>query len=164
MTVYRYSGSYLFLWDQKIYHNDSRTQNLKWFAMSKKLRCSFATSEKIFSIYELKSLRLPTNGDIISAILFGTTKTSAFDYKTVYKTLSEKIFDIWQQTTIPLISIQRVLYKLKVLHTQYLDLFKSKLKPSFKQTALSFKNRNDIQLFDISLCKCSDICHCPMSI
>lgn len=113
---------------------------------------------------DLNYSRLPTNSDIISALLSEISKFDQPDNKSIIKTLAEQVEEIWNQSTIPIVSSKRIIKRIGELYTKYKGLKKwqgdhsSEIYDSKKK---EFKNENDKILFDMCKCKCSGKCSCP---
>lgn len=70
----------------------------------------------------------------------------------------DKLEDIWNKASIPVVSRKRIVKLLQTYHTKYLNLlkpFKSRQNNSTYKTKIqSLKNEASTRLFDIAACKC----------
>lgn len=84
----------------------------------------------------------------------------------------DKLEDIWNKASIPVVSRNRIVKLLQTYHTKYVNLlkpFKSRQNDStYINKIQSFKNEASLRLFDIAACKCdltseSVSCSCEKS-
>lgn len=115
---------------------------------------------------------LPTYGDVMKQYLLrkyklksvGDTKEPSFT--AVANSVICQVENLWQKASIPIISHQKVLEKLKLYHDRYRSLlkpYKSRQHSAKYQIKIKdFQADSLLQLFDIAACKCFDIgsCNC----
>lgn len=116
---------------------------------------------------ELVQNELPTFGAILRAYLWQRhdIKTTAKDppHKLITESLTSKLINIWQSSSIPIVSRKRIYDMISTLHSQYKSLLKvnknRRNSDSFKKKLLLFQEKSR-QLFDIACCKCTDFEKC----
>lgn len=84
---------------------------------------------------ELPVHKLPTNSDVINAVLFESKKSSA---QQAEKIVVEKICKLWHDTSIPIVSVRTVSRKVSAIFSNYKLIVNSKDGPLIEN---SFKVR-----------------------
>lgn len=116
---------------------------------------------------ELAQNELPTFGAILRAYLWhrNDIKTTAKDppHKIIAENLISKLINVWQSSSIPIVSRKRIYDMISNLHNQYKSLLKvnknRRNSNSFKKKLQLFQEKLR-QLFDIACCKCTDFEKC----
>lgn len=108
---------------------------------------------------KLPSTKLPTISDVLKAIYFELkVKLPAKD---AIKIVANQIKGIWQNTTIPTLTVQRIVVKLTDLYAAHNKVAHAIQTAASEEKKISFKA--DAQhLFDIAYCKCANSrsCNC----
>lgn len=112
---------------------------------------------------KLNYSQLPTNTNIVAAILREKSKDKNTEIKKIIKSIAREVEEIWQQTSIPIISQQRIIVNIENLYESYKKLVKwqGKAGNKYDEKKIEFKSEHDAKLFDICSRKCLDNCHCP---
>lgn len=89
---------------------------------------------------DLPQTKLPTNGDALKAVHFEQnvpkqTKEAAI------RTVAKKIKDIWKKTTIPSVSVERIVQKLTELYDAHSELSHATSTPAIEEKKISLKVR-----------------------
>lgn len=113
---------------------------------------------------DLANNRLPTYVDVAKCYEFVREgfKVSKKEptFQTISLILANKIREIWEQASLPMISSQRTLAKIKEFHIKLQTLKKDKHKATFSVKCDVFRRENANKLFDISSCKCNNFSNC----
>lgn len=86
---------------------------------------------------ELPPTKLPTIGDALKAIFFELNDT--MQTKEAIKTVANQIKAMWQKTTIPTITVQRIVVKLTELHELHKKVSYAKPSATSEEHKNSFK-------------------------
>lgn len=113
-----------------------------------------------FQKKKLKSLQLPTRANVVEAVLFEQSRQSDLHVREVHALVSKQIKDIWNQTIIPTITIQRIKIKIGELCALYSDISKYKNREAYEQKMSNFIEQCKTNLFEISKCKCANLSRC----
>ena len=119
----------------------------------------------------LSDCKLPTYSDVIKNFLFIRhelrSNSEAAKEPTVSEIaviLSRKIEAIWAKASLPTVSHQQIVAKIRLHHEKYRNLLKPlkgrKLDNRYASKLSDFAREGNQQLFDVSACKCSDFSSC----
>ena len=133
---------------------------------SAKIICPILGQQKPFD-----KKRLPTSADVLlhyQHIRFELrnqrhTQKEPSVHNEILPTLRSDIKEIWDIATIPVISDERVLFKLRKLHEEYNLLLKqpkARMESQAYLRRLSTFKADCATLFDIAACKCNARCQC----
>lgn len=89
-------------------------------------------------------------------------------FSEVSQVVGDKIIEIWNSASIPIVSRDRVMQLIRSNHNEYIKLvrfFKIKRNDNFNLKVMQFKNRAHSNLFDIAACMCKfySSCSCEKS-
>ena len=126
----------------------------------------------------LDDLRLPTKGDVLlhyQCVRFDLRKDEGSkkepQVQDILPICCLDIKKIWNCATIPVITDERIMFKLRELHKEYNTILRQptgrKESPAYLKRLTLFKN-DCSNLFDIAACKChikdsNNKCHCDLS-
>jgi hypothetical protein len=111
---------------------------------------------------DLADTVLPTNGDILKYYLWVKHDLHLIRPRDAVAIISEKVAnkieELWQRASIPVVSHARILQLIRANHEKYRKLlkpFKGRQKdPSYKRKLQVFREEESVKLFDIAACKC----------
>jgi len=113
---------------------------------------------------------LPTYNTVMKAYLFKRNELKVTPiskepmFAEVAIPIALQIAGLWLKSSIPIISHQRVVEKLKLYHDKYRNLLKPYKSRKYDQKYISkleeFAKQSETQLFDIAACKCMEINNC----
>lgn len=105
--------------------------------------------------------KLPTKSDVIRQHLFTRRKSPIYSAKQdFFRNTAIAVRNIWIQTKIPIIAQKSIVTKVTRLYNEYRSVFKSSRKKSFEKSAQNFRDRMNVELFDIAVCSCVSKCKC----
>lgn len=123
---------------------------------------------------ELPLSQLPTNADVLKSYQYVRYHLKVSALEPTISEISNQIADnvraVWTRASIPVISNESIVKKVKKLHETYRDKIKRvELYDSRNQTKEmldlmnSFRNECESTLFDVAACKCASFneCTCP---
>lgn len=117
--------------------------------------------DPIFGVCEeFKLTQLPTEADVLKNLLFYQIDGKKYLlFKTYIKNTITRLKNVWESTTIPIITDRSIERKIRLLSKSYGDLKKNGKRILESQGQKFFEEKTNI-LFDIAACKCDNHCHC----
>lgn len=123
----------------------------------------------VFGIPELmKPNMLPTYADVMRYYLYLQNSSEKHTgLSDILPVLVKELKGVWERSSIPTLSNNRIFFMIKHYYLKYRNLKKSLKKTGkldFSNRVASFRERAEKNLFDISICKCKDFMKCLCKI